>query len=299
MGRWTCLLGFDFLDFRKLEKLSCKSKEEKMAPKKRPGRAAKTVVTSSKKVVEETFKVVVTPGGGGGEDDNNNNESVELISSSTRQNTENVEIFTSSPEKEHVLRTIPVEDKEEQIPAPEIVPQEQDEDETQPYSEPETAPTPPRKEAPPPKSSEPLETPPPAKRETRKKKVQEQAKEAGHEKKATTQKVRPKRRRRSGGAGSAAGESYKRYVFKVMKQVHPDMGISSKAMTIVNNLMTDMFERFAEEAARLQKYTGRKTMSSREVQGAVKLVLPGELGKHAVAEGTKAVTNYVSYGSKS
>ncbi|KAL7127183.1 hypothetical protein ABFS83_14G238300 [Erythranthe nasuta] len=266
-----------------------------MAPKKRPGRAKKTVVTSTK-LVEETVKVVVTPGGGSEDDDNNNNnESVEMISSSTKQNTENVQIFTSSPEKEHVLRTIPVEDKEEQIP------QEQDEDETQPYSEPETAPTPPRKEAPPPKSSEPLETPPPAKaaekRETRKKKSQEQAKEAGQEKKATAEKLRPKRRRRSGGA--AAGESYKRYVFKVMKQVHPEMGISSKAMTIVNNLMTDMFERFAEEAARLQKYTGRKTMSSREVQGAVKLVLPGELGKHAVAEGTKAVTNYVSYVPKS
>ncbi|EYU36118.1 hypothetical protein ABFS82_14G237600 [Erythranthe guttata] len=270
-----------------------------MAPKKRPGRAKKTVVTSTK-VVEETVKVVVTPGGSGGEDDDNdNNESVEMISSSTKQNTENVEIFTSSPEKEHVLRTIPVEDKEEQIPAPDIVPQEQDEDETQPYSEPETASTPPRKEAPPPKSSEPLETPPPAeKRETRKKKFQEKAKEAGQEKKATTEKLRPKRRRRS-VAGAGAGESYKRYVFKVMKQVHPEMGISSKAMTIVNNLMTDMFERFAEEAARLQKYTGRKTMSSREVQGAVKLVLPGELGKHAVAEGAKAVTNYVSYVPKS
>ncbi|KAL0370132.1 UNVERIFIED_CONTAM: Histone H2B.2 [Sesamum angustifolium] len=80
-----------------------------------------------------------------------------------------------------------------------------------------------------------------------------------------------------------------------MKQVHPEMGISSKAMTIINNLMSDMFERLAEEAARLQKYTGRRTMSSREIQGAVKLVLPGDLGKHAIAEGTKAVSNYVSH----
>lgn len=40
---------------------------------------------------------------------------------------------------------------------------------------------------------------------------------------------------------------------------------------------------------------GGMTLSSREIQGAVRLVLPGELGKHAIAEGTKAVSNYVSY----
>lgn len=79
-----------------------------------------------------------------------------------------------------------------------------------------------------------------------------------------------------------------------MKQVHPDMGISSKAMTILDNLMGDMFERIAEAAATLSKYVGRTTLSSREIQGAVKRVLHGELGKHAIAEGTKAVVSYVT-----
>lgn len=112
------------------------------------------------------------------------------------------------------------------------------------------------------------------------------AKKGGEE---TTTKKR-KRRNLSPGV-----EGYKRYVYKVLKQVHPDMGISSKAMTIVNNLMTDMFEKLADEAARLTNYTKRMTLSSREIQGAVKLVLPGELGRHAVAEGAKAVTNYLQY----
>ncbi|KAI3706438.1 hypothetical protein L6452_24182 [Arctium lappa] len=105
-----------------------------------------------------------------------------------------------------------------------------------------------------------------------------------------------KRRRRKVGEGGGGGEGYKRYLYRVMKQVHPDLGISSKAMTIINNLMVDMFERVAEEAGRLSGYGKKMTMTAREIQGAVKLVLPGELGKHAVAEGTKAVTNYVSYG---
>ncbi|GFQ01021.1 histone h2b.2 [Phtheirospermum japonicum] len=54
-----------------------------------------------------------------------------------------------------------------------------------------------------------------------------------------------------------------------MKQVHPGMGISWKAMTIIDNLMGDMFGRLAEEAAQMLKYTRRQTMTSREIQGAV------------------------------
>ncbi|KAM1309917.1 hypothetical protein ACFX13_006699 [Malus domestica] len=65
------------------------------------------------------------------------------------------------------------------------------------------------------------------------------------------------------------------------------------------HLMNDMFEKLADEAARLTTYTARKTLSSREIQGAVKLVLTGELGRHAMAEGTKAVSTYVSYGGGS
>ncbi|XP_028808184.1 late histone H2B.L4-like, partial [Neltuma alba] len=100
-----------------------------------------------------------------------------------------------------------------------------------------------------------------------------------------------RRKRKKAGKG---GEGYRRYVYRVLKQVHPELGISFQAMTILNNLMTDMFERLADEATRLKTYTGRVTLSSREIQGAVKLVLPGELGRHAIAEGAKAVTNYMS-----
>lgn len=85
---------------------------------------------------------------------------------------------------------------------------------------------------------------------------------------------------------------YKRYVYMVMKQVHPDMGISSKAMTVINNLISDMFERIAGEASKLSKYVGKGTMSFLEIQDAVKLVLPGDLGKHAIAEGSKALNKY-------
>lgn len=89
-------------------------------------------------------------------------------------------------------------------------------------------------------------------------------------------------------------ESYSIYIYKVMKQVHPDTGISSKAMGIMNSFVNDIFERIAGEASRLAHYNRKSTISSREIQTAVRLLLPGELAKHAVSEGTKAVTKYTS-----
>lgn len=89
-------------------------------------------------------------------------------------------------------------------------------------------------------------------------------------------------------------ESYSVYIYKVLKQVHPDTGISSKAMSIMNSFVNDVFERIANEASRLAKYNKKSTISSREIQTAVRLLLPGELAKHAVSEGTKAVTKYTS-----
>jgi histone H2B len=74
---------------------------------------------------------------------------------------------------------------------------------------------------------------------------------------------------------------------------------------------SDIFERVATEASKLAAYNKKSTISSREIQTSyvfachharshrlipfsVRLILPGELAKHAVSEGTKAVTKYSS-----
>ena len=109
-------------------------------------------------------------------------------------------------------------------------------------------------------------------------------------KKATMKKVG----RKPGQKVKKGKESFKIYVYKVLKQVHPDTGISSKAMSIMNSFVSDIFDRVANEASRLAKYNKKSTISSREIQTAVRLLLPGELAKHVVSEGTKAVTKYTS-----
>lgn len=89
-------------------------------------------------------------------------------------------------------------------------------------------------------------------------------------------------------------ESYAIYRYKVLKQVHPDTGISSKAMGIMISFVNDIFEHIAVESSRLAHYNKKSTISSREIQTAIRLLLPGELAKHAVSKGSKAVTKYTS-----
>lgn len=62
----------------------------------------------------------------------------------------------------------------------------------------------------------------------------------------------------------------------------------------MNSFVYDIFTRVAVEASNLAQYNKRSTISSREIQTAVRLILPGELAKHAVSEGTKAVTKFTN-----
>ena len=84
-------------------------------------------------------------------------------------------------------------------------------------------------------------------------------------------------------------ETFSVYIYKVLKQVHKDTGISKKSMAIMNSFINDVFERIALEASKLVRYNKKHTLSAREIQSAVKLLLPGELAKHAIIEGAKAV----------
>lgn len=68
----------------------------------------------------------------------------------------------------------------------------------------------------------------------------------------------------------------------MLKQVHPDTGISNRAMSILNsfvngmyyqqflppvaNVHKDIFERVATEASKLAAYNKKSTISSREIQ---------------------------------
>lgn len=110
----------------------------------------------------------------------------------------------------------------------------------------------------------------------------------------SAKKAAPAKKSSGGGSRKKRVETYSSYIYKVLKQVHPDTGISKKGMSIMNSFINDIFERIATEAGKLATYNKKATLSSREIQTAVRLMLPGELAKHAVSEGTKAVTKFSS-----
>ncbi len=79
-------------------------------------------------------------------------------------------------------------------------------------------------------------------------------------------------------------ESYAIYMYKVLKQVHPDTD------GIMNSFINDILKHIACESS-LSHYKC-STITSREIQTAVRLLLPGELTKHTVSEETKTVTKH-------
>ncbi|CAJ1006163.1 putative Core histone H2A/H2B/H3/H4 [Leishmania naiffi] len=85
--------------------------------------------------------------------------------------------------------------------------------------------------------------------------------------------------------------SWNVYVNRSLKAINSHMSLSRRAMMIMNSYVTDLLERVSAEAAYIVRVNKKRTLGAREVQTAVRLVLPAELAKHAMAEGTKAVSN--------
>lgn len=125
-------------------------------------------------------------------------------------------------------------------------------------------------------------------------------------------------------------QHFANFSIAVLKQVHPDTGISNRAMSILNSFVNGM-----HPTASLHTCTQNTDAFSRHLRAcchrgiqarciqqevhdliprdpnlvsfpllhwpdhadngtSVRLILPGELAKHAVSEGTKAVTKYSS-----
>ncbi|KAL9422417.1 hypothetical protein AB3S75_034648 [Citrus x aurantiifolia] len=65
-------------------------------------------------------------------------------------------------------------------------------------------------------------------------------------------------------------------------------------MEIMKSFINDIFEKLASEASRLARYKKKPTITSQEILTVVRLVLPSQLAKHVVSEGTKAVIKFAS-----
>ncbi|XP_029657386.1 late histone H2B.L4-like [Octopus sinensis] len=95
-------------------------------------------------------------------------------------------------------------------------------------------------------------------------------------------------------ATAAAIEASIRTFRKRSKTVHNQLGMSKKAMMAMDSFTFDVYDKIKTEASNLVYQNSKATITSREIQTAVRLILPGELAKHAITEGAKAVTKYTN-----
>jgi histone H2B len=93
--------------------------------------------------------------------------------------------------------------------------------------------------------------------------------------------------------GPEVTDSFARYIHKVLQQVHPGLGMSKKSISVLDSMVVDMYARLLMEARRLMGHGKRETLTTRDIQGAVRLCLPGELRSHAIAEGVKALSKLI------
>jgi histone H2B len=87
-------------------------------------------------------------------------------------------------------------------------------------------------------------------------------------------------------------DSYASYIYRVAKQTNPSLSMSKGAMAVLSSMVEDIERKIAEEAAHKARFTKRKTLTEREIQTSVREILRGDLCKHAVAHGAKALKAY-------
>lgn len=86
--------------------------------------------------------------------------------------------------------------------------------------------------------------------------------------------------------------TFSTYIYKVLKQVHPELGASSKGMLVLNGMCQSLIAKLMSVANELCQKNKKQTITAHEIQTAVRMCLPGELAKHGVSEATKAVTKW-------
>ena len=88
----------------------------------------------------------------------------------------------------------------------------------------------------------------------------------GMAKKSSKKSGAKRAKRAAGSRHRKPRRSWSVYIYRALKHVHKDMGMSSKAMKIMNSFCGDVFERIATEAAHLVRISKTRTLGSRYVR---------------------------------
>ena len=91
-----------------------------------------------------------------------------------------------------------------------------------------------------------------------------------------------------------ATNSFRNYIHKVLKQVHPESQISSNTIEQLDEFIKILARRLAESARLACTNAKKSTVGLSEIRLAVNIHLPGVLSKNGTSEMVKAVTKFNS-----
>ncbi|XP_020037398.2 histone H2B type W-T-like [Castor canadensis] len=106
---------------------------------------------------------------------------------------------------------------------------------------------------------------------------------------STTQQTQEKPRchRRPGRGGSFAT-----YFPRVLKTFHQDLSLSQETAGVMDSFVHDMLDGIASEAGRLSRQANRSTITTWDIQRAVRLLLPGKVGSKVVYQAAGAMAMF-------
>lgn len=85
---------------------------------------------------------------------------------------------------------------------------------------------------------------------------------------------------------------FSKCIKKVLNDIYKDKNITDNALSQVNFIINFLAATLAQNARELTSLSNRETLSSQDVQAAVYNIMPGELSRHAIEEGNKALRNF-------
>jgi histone H2B len=108
--------------------------------------------------------------------------------------------------------------------------------------------------------------------------------------KQTTSTIKTRKRNNS---------SYGSYIQKVLKNVHPDIAITKESMTVMDNILKDVYEKIVEQATKFMKVDKRQTLTEKDIQSSIKLVFHNnDLAAHAVTQADIAINKFNGVASR-
>lgn len=101
-------------------------------------------------------------------------------------------------------------------------------------------------------------------------------------------------KKKSRGGKKKIAPSFKTYIYKVLKQVHPEKSISADAIGQIDEYIKVLAMRLSESARRSCLRVGKSTVGAAEISLASNLYISGELAKHAYSQSIKACAKFQS-----